>query len=1028
MATINGTAGNDTLIGTSDSDTINGLAGNDLFLAGGSTSGGADVIDGGSGLDSIEFKERATSGVVVDFVAGTISGGGSGTISFINVERVVTGNFNDSLSGNAAAQTLTGQGGADTLWGAGGADTLWGGGGADTFVFRETGSANADRISDWTTGSDKLLLDGAVMSALGANGNFAAGDARFWSSASGTAQDADDRIIYSTTTRQVFYDADGSGSGAAQLIATLQTGATLVATDIAVEGGGGGSPGTIVGTEGDDSLTGTDGNDTIDARGGNDTLDGGFGEDLLLGGAGNDVLIDRDSDSNDTLDGGLGDDTYHVGQPFDPGPHTTIVDAGGIDTVVSPEDYRLGAGLENLTIGGNGSSGIGNALDNIITSTGNEPHQFFIDGADGDDTLIGGGDQETYAFDEGSGDYGHDVVDGGGFPDSNDFDRLSFFNARSAIVVDMRAGTLFGGGVSGSGSVSFTNIEAVDGGAFNDHMTASDAFGASLHGFGGNDTLIGGAADDFLMGDGQGSPGNDVIRGGGGNDAISLALGGTSYGNDSIDGGAGIDIVILDGAGSAVVADLQAGTLSGGGGSATLAGIENFSSGGGNDRLTGNGAANNLFSGTGNDTLLGAGGDDSLQGDLGNDELFGGDGNDFVSDFGGGGLISGGAGNDTLQGGDRLLFAEAPGSANADLVGFFQPALTQILLDNTAHANLGPAGTFAAGDARFAANSSGSAQDASDRVVYNTTTGQLWYDADGSGAGAALLIVTLSNVPTLAATDIEVVGTGGGGGGSVINGTAGNDTLSGTAGNDTINGLAGNDLVLAGSTGGTDVVDGGAGIDSIEFKERATSAVVVDFGAGSITGGGSGTISFSNVERVVAGNFNDSLSGNAAAQTLTGQGGADTLWGAGGADTLWGVGGADTFVFRETGTANADRISDFASGSDKLPLDDAAIARIGATGNFAAGDARFCGGGGGDRGSRRGRPGGLQHLDREPLLRRRRQRRGSGAAHRHGAEQRERRGDRHHRDLRGTSGNERMRARAASVLNRGLRARSRLPL
>ena len=54
-------------------DTINGLGGNDLILAG--STGGADVIDGGTGSDSIEFKERATSAVVVDFVAGTISGG-----------------------------------------------------------------------------------------------------------------------------------------------------------------------------------------------------------------------------------------------------------------------------------------------------------------------------------------------------------------------------------------------------------------------------------------------------------------------------------------------------------------------------------------------------------------------------------------------------------------------------------------------------------------------------------------------------------------------------------------------------------------------------------------------------------------------------------------------------------------------------------------------------------------------------------------------------------------------------------------
>ena len=104
------------------------------------------MVNGGAGFDSIEFASRATSAMVVDCVAGTITGGSSGTISFTGVERIVATNFNDSLIGNGAAQNLTGRGGADTLWGASGNDTLWGGGGADTFIFRETGNANADSV------------------------------------------------------------------------------------------------------------------------------------------------------------------------------------------------------------------------------------------------------------------------------------------------------------------------------------------------------------------------------------------------------------------------------------------------------------------------------------------------------------------------------------------------------------------------------------------------------------------------------------------------------------------------------------------------------------------------------------------------------------------------------------------------------------------------------------------------------------------------------------------------------------------
>ena len=828
MAIINGTAGNDTLSGTSGNDTINGSGGNDVFLAGGASNGGADLIDGGAGTDSIEFRERATSGIVVNFAAGTISGGGSGTINFTSIERVVAGNFNDSLSGNAAAQTLTGQGGADTLWGAGGVDTLWGGSGADTFVFRETGTTNADRISDWASGTDKILLDAAVMSALGANGNFAAGDVRFWSSSSGVAHDADDRIIFNTTTLQVFYDADGNGAGAQQLIATLQTGAVLVATDIAVENGttgGGGSSGGINGTAGNDSLTGTDGDDTLNGLGGNDTLNGLAGRDRLNGGDGDDTLRDYhnvDLGADDTLDGGLGNDVYDLrSNPF--APHDPVfIDAGGVDTIWSNHDRVLPDGFENLTLF-EGAIGTGNALNNVVTTRTNEPHFYLVDGADGNDTLLGGDDPDIFQFAAGSGNYGNDSVNGG-----HEFDTLSFAGTRSAVTADMRAGTATGGGTSGSGSVTFTNVERIVGSDFGDRLTGHDGLtytamsgdlvftGAMLDGAGGNDTLIGGAAGDRLTG-----------------------------------------------------------------------GI-------GNDNLQGR---------TGNDTLDGGGGS------------------------------------------DRYLFAEAPGAANADSISVFETGSDTIVLDGTAHAGIGASGRFAGGDARFFAGAS--AHDADDRVIYNSATGQLWYDADGNGSGAAQLIATELGGRPLAATDIEVVdgssgGTGGGGtSGQLITGTSANDTLTGGPGNDTMNGLGGNDLFVAGANGGNDTIDGGTGTDSIEFRERATSAVIVDFSTGSITGGGSGTITFTGIERVVASNFNDTLNGTVGTQTLTGQSGADSLWGAAGTDTLWGGGGADAFIFREMGTANADRVSDFATGLDKVQLDDSAFSSIGAAGNFASGDGRF---------------------------------------------------------------------------------------
>src|SRR5687767_16015577 len=120
MPVINGTSGHDTLADTSGNDTINGLAGNDTIKVG---SGGSDVVNGGDGRDSLQFM-TATGAVVVDFVAGV-----AGTTSFTNIEKAVTGDFNDTLTGNAAAQNLTARSGSDPLEGAGGVDTLCGGAG-----------------------------------------------------------------------------------------------------------------------------------------------------------------------------------------------------------------------------------------------------------------------------------------------------------------------------------------------------------------------------------------------------------------------------------------------------------------------------------------------------------------------------------------------------------------------------------------------------------------------------------------------------------------------------------------------------------------------------------------------------------------------------------------------------------------------------------------------------------------------------------------------------------------------------------
>ena len=60
-------------------------------------------------------------------------------------------------------------------------------------------------------------------------------DARFFAAAGASSgHDADDRVIFDTSGLKLWYDADGSGSGAAQLIATVQSGGAVAATDITI--------------------------------------------------------------------------------------------------------------------------------------------------------------------------------------------------------------------------------------------------------------------------------------------------------------------------------------------------------------------------------------------------------------------------------------------------------------------------------------------------------------------------------------------------------------------------------------------------------------------------------------------------------------------------------------------------------------------------------------------------------------------------------------------------------------------------
>ena len=129
---------------------------------------------------------------------------------------------NDSLDGGTGIDSVMGSGGADTMYGGLGLDTLDGGAGADLIVFDSTPAVgNVDTIQNFNVADDTIqLLRYWSFSALPATGTLAA--SAFWSGAGVTAgHDADDRIVFNTSTGALYYDADGNGANAAVQFATL---------------------------------------------------------------------------------------------------------------------------------------------------------------------------------------------------------------------------------------------------------------------------------------------------------------------------------------------------------------------------------------------------------------------------------------------------------------------------------------------------------------------------------------------------------------------------------------------------------------------------------------------------------------------------------------------------------------------------------------------------------------------------------------------------------------------------------------
>ncbi|MGZ8954107.1 MAG: putative Ig domain-containing protein [Methylovulum sp.] len=745
--TIVGNSNDNTLDGRTGGDNLIGGLGNDVYMVDNASDVVIEYMNGGNDQvnSSISYtlSEQLENLTLVD--AFDINGTGN---DLINV-----------ITGNGGGNILSGGAGNDVLSGGSGIDTLIGGLGDDSYIVDntsdvviETANEGADQVSSSVTYTlstevESLTLTGSsAINGIGNNlansitgnsgGNILTGGA---SSDTLTGGGGSDTYVVNLTAVGELEDAVVAGTGIDTLkllgnylgsTLTLMTAISIEHVDVSGTGS---------------SLLDLTGNMT------NNTLTGNAANNILDGAAGNDTLL-----------GGLGNDNYLVDSSAD---IVTEAASAGADTVQSiATSYILGSNVENLVLTGAGNtSGSGNSLVNVITGNiGNN----ILSGGSGADTLVGGLGNDIYIVDNAS-----DVV-------------IETANEGADQI---------------SSSVTYTlstEVESLT-------LTGSSA----INGIGNNlaNSITGNSGGNILTG----GAGSDTLTGGGGSDTYVVNLTALGELEDAVVAGTGIDTLKLLGSYTGQLITLTAATAIenydiAGTGSALL----NLTGSTSNNTLTGNSGSNILIGGAGTDTLRGSGGTDTYivnitaVGTLEDTVIAGADTLQLVGSYSGasitltaataienydisgtgGALLNltgntsnnslignssdntfkGLAGNDVLTGGngaDTFWFDTAANSlTNKDTLTDFATGVDKLKFSLSALSALGLSGQFSAGDQRFNQSSNGLALDATDRLIYNTTTGELNYDSNGNVAGgtqAALLI--LNGLPNLADTDIFAV-------------------------------------------------------------------------------------------------------------------------------------------------------------------------------------------------------------------------------------------------------------------------------
>jgi trimeric autotransporter adhesin len=238
---ITGNSAANILSGGAGNDTIVGGAGDDILLG----ELGDDSMSGGLGndtysVDSLADLVRELAGQGIDTVQASVN-----HILSTNVENLtLTGSDDISATGNSLSNSLIGNEGNNVLSGRAGNDVMTGGGGVDQFLFSSGAAFTAvtmgsDSITDFTGGSDKLVLSKATFAALNSVIGSGFSDATEFAvvTTDAAARTSTAKIVYNSDSGSLFYNQNGvsGGLGTGSNFAVLSTKPVLSASDFVLQ-------------------------------------------------------------------------------------------------------------------------------------------------------------------------------------------------------------------------------------------------------------------------------------------------------------------------------------------------------------------------------------------------------------------------------------------------------------------------------------------------------------------------------------------------------------------------------------------------------------------------------------------------------------------------------------------------------------------------------------------------------------------------------------------------------------------------